>query len=42
MGAVVTLNVRIINAYSFEAGAATGEKGGVNRVANGRNTQMHL
>ena len=31
LGAVVTHKVRIINDYSFEAGAARGEKGGLNR-----------
>ena len=31
LGAVVTHKVRIINDYSFGAGAARGEKGGLNR-----------
>ena len=31
LGAVVTHKVRIINDYSFEAGAARGENGGLNR-----------
>ena len=31
LGAVVTHKVRIINDYSFESGAARGQKGGLNR-----------
>ena len=42
LGAVVTHKVRILNGYSLEAGAARGEKGGLDRDANRRSTKMPL